>query len=54
VCFANDLDAANWNVMRRKNKADVETHCGINGWLHPQYVYPAGVRILPIHRVSAW
>jgi hypothetical protein len=53
VCFANDLDAANWNVTHRKNKADAETHRGINGRLHPQYVCQAGVRILPIHRVSA-
>jgi hypothetical protein len=51
VCFANDLDAANWNVTHRQNKADAETHRGINGQLHPKYVCPAGVPILPIHRV---
>ena len=53
VCFANDLDAANWNVTHRKNKADAETHRAINDWLHSQYVFPAGEPILPIHRVSA-
>jgi hypothetical protein len=53
VCFANDLNASNWNVTHRKNKADAETHRSINDRLHPQYVCPAGVPILPIHRVSA-
>lgn len=52
VYFANDLEAANWNVNHRKNKADAETHRGINGRLHPHYVIPAGTTVLPIHRLE--
>lgn len=53
VCFANDLDAANWNVAHRKNKSDADTHREINGRLHPHYVYTVGTPILAIHRVSS-
>jgi hypothetical protein len=52
VCFANDLDAANWNVTNRKNKSDAETHRGINGRLHPLYVCTVDTPILPIHRIA--
>jgi hypothetical protein len=53
VCFANDLDSANWNITHRKNKGDAEAHRDINGRLHVQYICPAGSPILPIHRISA-
>jgi len=51
ICFENDLDSANWNVDRRTNKADAETHNRINQQLHPHYVYPNGADIRPIHRI---
>ena len=51
ICYENDLESANWNVIHRKNKADPEGHLDINLRLHPHYEYPANAEILPIQRI---
>jgi hypothetical protein len=51
ICFENDLESANWNVMRRKNKGDPEGHLDINLRLHPHYDYPANAKVIPIERI---
>jgi hypothetical protein len=51
VCYENDLQSANWNVIRRKDKGDPEEHLGINLRLHPRYQYPANAEIIPIQRI---
>jgi hypothetical protein len=51
ICYENDLESANWNVIHRKNKADPEGHLDINLRLHPHYEYPANAEIIPIQRI---
>jgi hypothetical protein len=51
ICFENDLESANWNVMHRTNKGDPEGHLDLNLRLHPHYEYPAGAEIIPIQRI---
>lgn len=51
VCYENDLESANWNVMHRKDKEDPAGHLDINLRLHPHYEYPADAEIVPIQRI---
>ena len=51
ICYENDLETANWNVIHRTNKADPEGHLDINLRLHPHYTYPANAKIVPIQRI---
>jgi hypothetical protein len=51
ICYENDLESANWNVIHRKNKGDPEGHLEINLRLHSQYEYPANAEIIPIRRI---
>ena len=51
ICYANDLETANWNVIHRTNKGDPEGHLDINLRLHPHYTYPANAEIVPIQRI---
>jgi hypothetical protein len=51
ICFENDLETANWNVIHRTNKGDAEGHLNINLRLHPHYTYPANAEIIPLHRI---
>ena len=51
ICYENDLETANWNVIHRTNKADPEGHLDINLRLHPHYTYPANAEIVPIQRI---
>jgi hypothetical protein len=51
ICYENDLETANWNVIHRTNKADPEGHLNINLRLHPHYTYPANAKIVPIQRI---
>ena len=51
ICYENDLDKANWNVIHRTNKGDPEGHLDINLRLHPHYTYPAHAEIIPIQRI---
>jgi cytidylate kinase len=51
ICFKNDLDAANWNVMHRTNKTEPDRHKEINERVHRGYIYPEGCKPIPITRV---
>jgi GTPase SAR1 family protein len=51
ICYENDLETANWNVIPRTNKGDPEGHLDINLRLHPHYTYPANAEIVPIQRI---
>ena len=51
ICYENDLETANWNVIQRTNKGDPEGHLDINLRLHPHYTYPADAEIIPIQRI---
>ena len=51
ICYENDLESANWNVIHRKNKGDPEGHLDINLRLHSHYEYPADAEIIPIRRI---
>jgi hypothetical protein len=51
ICYENDLESANWNVMHRKNKGDPEGHLEINLRLHPHYDHPTNAEIIPIQRI---
>ena len=51
VCYENDLETANWNVIHRTNKGDPEGHLDINLRLHPHYTYPVNAEIVPIQRI---
>jgi hypothetical protein len=51
ICYENDLESANWNVIHRKDKGDPEGHLDINLRLHPHYEYPANATIIPIQRI---
>jgi hypothetical protein len=51
ICYENDLESANWNVMHRTDKGDPEGHLDLNLRLHPHYEYPSGAQIIPIQRI---
>jgi hypothetical protein len=51
ICYENDLESANWNVIHRTNKGDPEGHLDINLRFHPHYTYPANAQIIPIQRI---
>ena len=51
VCYENDLETANWNVIHRTNKGDPEWHLDINLRLHAHYTYPVNAEIVPIQRI---
>jgi hypothetical protein len=51
ICYENDLETANWNVIHRTNKGDPEGHLDINLRLHPHYTYPTNAEIIPIQRI---
>jgi len=51
ICFDNDLDTANWNVINRKNKAEIEKHLRINDFYHSRYTCPEGAEHRSIFRV---
>jgi hypothetical protein len=51
LCYENDLESANWNVIHRKDKEDPAGHLDINLRLHPHYEYPADAKIIPIQRI---
>ena len=51
ICYENDLESANWNVIHRKDKGDPEGHLDINLRLHPNYEYPSNAEIIPIQRI---
>jgi hypothetical protein len=51
ICYENDLETANWNVIHRTNKGDPGGHLDINLRLHPHYTYPANAEIIPIQRI---
>ena len=51
ICYENDLESANWNVIHRKDKEDPAGHLEINLRLHPHYEYPADAKIIPIQRI---
>jgi hypothetical protein len=51
LCYENDLESANWNVIHRKDKEDPAGHLDINLRLHPHYEYPANAKIIPIERI---
>jgi hypothetical protein len=51
LCYENDLESANWNVIHRKDKEDPAGHLDINLRLHPHYEYPANAKIIPIQRI---
>lgn len=51
ICYENDLETANWNVIHRTNKGDPEGHLDLNLRLHPHYSYPVNAEIVPIQRI---
>jgi hypothetical protein len=51
ICYENDLESANWNVIHRKNKGDPEGHLEMNLRLHSEYEYPRDAEIIPIQRI---
>jgi len=51
LCYENDLESANWNVIHRKDKGDPEGHLDINLRLHPHYEYPPNAEVIPIQRI---
>ena len=51
ICYENDLETANWNVIHRTNKGDPEGHLDLNLHLHPHYTYPPNAEIVPIQRI---
>ena len=51
ICYENDLETANWNVIHRTNKGDPEGHLDLNLRLHAHYTYPANAEIVPIQRI---
>lgn len=53
ICFENDLESANWNVRHRKHKMHaVQGHLHINECYHRLYIYPGGVKVIPITRAD--
>ncbi|HUC98481.1 MAG TPA: hypothetical protein VMR88_08370, partial [Candidatus Polarisedimenticolaceae bacterium] len=53
ICFENDHASADWNVVHRTNKADIDGHLRINEFLSDVYQYPAQAQILKITRIDA-
>mgnify|MGYP003575380445 FL=1 len=51
ICYENDLETANWNVIHRTNKGDPTGHLDLNLRLHPHYTYPPNAEIVPIQRI---
>ena len=51
ICYENDLETANWNVIHRTDKGDPEGHLALNLRLHPHYTYPADAEIIPILKI---
>jgi hypothetical protein len=51
ICYENDLESANWNVIHRKDKEDPAGHLEINLRVHPHYEYPRDAKIIPIQRI---
>ena len=51
ICYENDVETANWNVIHRTNKGDPEGHLDLNLRLHPHYTYPVNAEIVPIQRI---
>jgi hypothetical protein len=51
ICYENDLETANWNVIHRTHKGDPEGHLDLNLRLHAHYTYPANAEIVPIQRI---
>lgn len=51
ICYENDLETANWNVIHRTNKGDPAGHLDLNLRLHPHYTYPPNAEIVPIQRI---
>lgn len=51
ICYENNLESANWNVMHRTDKGDPEGHLDLNLRLHPHYEYPADAQLLTIQRI---
>ncbi len=54
ICLENDLESANWNVKHRniEGKENVLGHLRINQCYHGLYIYPGGVKAIPIYRVN--
>ena len=52
VCFENDIESANWNVVHRTHKGDVPGHLRINQCYQGLYIYPGGAKPIPITRKS--
>lgn len=53
LCFENDIESANWNVMFRTNKNDIEGHLHINRQLNKLYTYQSEAVIVPITRIDS-
>lgn len=51
ICYENDLETANWNVIHRTNKGDQAGHLDLNLRLHPHYTYPVNAEIVPIQKI---
>jgi deoxyadenosine/deoxycytidine kinase len=51
ICYENDLETANWNVIHRTDKGDPAAHLDLNLRLHPHYTYPVGAEIVSIHKI---
>lgn len=52
ICFENDIESANWNVIHRKHKGDVPGHLWLNQIYQGLYMYPGGAKPIPITRWS--
>jgi hypothetical protein len=51
ICYENDIESANWNVIHRTDKEDAAGHLEINLRLHPHYEYPSNAEVIPIRRI---
>jgi hypothetical protein len=51
ICFENDIETANWNVMHRNDGRDVEAHLSLNQWYRQVYTYPDGAEFRRITRI---
>jgi hypothetical protein len=54
ICFENNLEDANWNVVHRMDKEDdnIKGHLHINQVYHGIYIYPSETKAIPITRVK--
>lgn len=52
ICYENNLESANWNVVNRANKSAVAEHMEINRQYHPLYTYPQLSKVVRITRVA--